>query len=73
MFDMFRGGKPDPMTLWAVDQEERKADLDRIVRYIRNNYRGSGQIDIDDLGAELGVYNITEKEAKYIDRKVCDR
>lgn len=34
MFDMFNGGNPDPMTLYIVNEEERKSELDDIARYI---------------------------------------
>ena len=69
MFDMFRGGKPDPKTLWVVNQEERKRDLDRIVRFIKLHYT-CGAIDIDDVAAECNVYNITPAEADYIERRI---
>ena len=69
MFEMFRGGKPDPMTLMAVEQEGRKSDLDRIIRVIRDNYT-HGMIDIEDVGAECGVYNLTDDEINYIEQKL---
>ena len=69
MFNMFRGGKPDPKTLWVINQEERKRDLDRIVRYIKINCE-HGAINIDALGEECGVYNITAAEADYIERRI---
>ena len=34
MFEMFNGGKPDPMTLYVVNEEERKNELDDIAYYI---------------------------------------
>lgn len=69
MFDMFRGGKPDPMTLWVVDKEERKSDLDRVVRYIWAHC-SQCELDIDDIAADCGVYNITPAEADYIEYRI---
>jgi hypothetical protein len=69
---MFNGGKSDPMTLWVVDQEERKNDLDRVVRFIKLHY-SYGAIDIDDVAAECSVYNLTPAEADYIERKINKR
>jgi hypothetical protein len=37
IFDMFNGGAPDPMTLYIVNEEERKSELDDIAYYI---YKG---------------------------------
>ena len=72
MFDMFRGGKPDPMTLMAVDYEERRSDLNRVVRYIWAHCE-EGVIDIDDVAAECSVYNLTPAEADYIERRINER
>ena len=72
MFDMFRGGKPDPMTLMAVDYEERRSDLDRVARFIKLRYT-CGAIDIDDVAAECSVYNLTPAEADYIERRINER
>ena len=72
MFEMFRGGKPDPITLMAVEQEERKNDLNRVARFIKLRYT-CGAIDIDDIAAECGVYNLTPAEMDYIERKINER
>ena len=72
MFEMFRGGKPDPITLMAVEQEERKSDLDRVARFIKHHYT-YGAIDIDDVAAECSVYNLSPAEADYIERKINER
>ena len=34
VFDMFNGGNPDPMTLYIVNEEERKEELNDIAYYI---------------------------------------
>lgn len=72
MFEMFRGGKPDSMTLMAIEQEKRKSDLDRVTRFITIHYT-SGAIDIDDVAAECSVYNLTPAECDYIERKINGR
>lgn len=72
MFEMFRGGKPDPITLMAIEQDERKNDLDRVVRYIKIHC-SYGYIDVDDVAAECSVYNLTPAEADYIKRKINER
>ena len=72
MFNMFNGGKPDPMTLWVVDQEERRSDLDRVARYIKHNC-SYGMLDIDAIAEECGVYNLTEAEAGYIEERINER
>ena len=72
MFEMFRGGKPDPMTLMAIEHEERRSDLNRVVRFIKHNYT-YGAIDIDDVAAECGVESLTPEECDYIERKINER
>ena len=72
MFEMFRGGKPDPITLMAIEQEERRSDLNRVVRFIKHNCT-YGTIDIDDVAAECSVYNLTPEEINYIERKINER
>lgn len=72
MFEMFRGGKPDPITLMAVEQEERKSDIERVIRYIIHEYK-PGVLDIDDIAEECGVYNLNPAEADYIERKINGR
>lgn len=72
MFNMFNGGRPDPMTLWVVDQEERRSDLDRVARFIKLHY-SYGVIDIDDVAAECGVTNLTPAECDYIEKRINER
>lgn len=72
MFNMFRGGKPDPMTLMVVEHEERRSDLNRVVRFIKHNCT-YGAIDIDDVAAECGVEDLTPEECDYIERKINER
>ena len=69
MFDMFRGGKMDVVTLMAVDYEWRKSELDRIVSFIRKNY-SCGQIDVEDICAECDIDNLTEDEINYIEQQL---
>lgn len=66
---MFRNGKADIMDMWIMDQEERKSDLERVARFIVHNY-SYGAIDIDDIAAECGVYDLNEAECDYIERKI---
>ena len=72
MFEMFRGGKPDPMTLMAIEYEERRSDLDRVARFIKHHYT-YGAIDIDDVAAECGVTNLTPAECDYIEKRINER
>lgn len=69
MFEMFRGGKPDPLTLMAVDYEFRKEELDEIVDFIKKYYTW-GEIDVEDICAECGTYNISNEEYEYIVSKL---
>ena len=69
---MFRNGKPDAMDMWIMDQEDRRNDLERVARFIKHNYT-CGAIDIDDVAAECGVYNLTESEAGYIEERINAR
>lgn len=71
MFEMFRGGKPDPITLMAIEYEEHKEYLDRIANFIRSHYNGTVVIDIEDLAAEMGInINLTYEDIAYIERKI---
>lgn len=74
MFDMFRGGKPDPITLMAVDYEEsrteRIGELNQIVSFIKDHYQGSGCIDAEDLAAELGFEPLNYAEIKYVEEQL---
>lgn len=72
MFEMFRGGKPDPMTLMAVEQEERRSDLNRVIRFIKLHCT-HGMIDVDAVAAECGVYDLSQEEASYIENGINKR
>lgn len=72
MFDMFRGGRPDPITLMVVDYEEKRERADKAIAFIKKNYT-CGEIDLDDLYAELGCSNPTEEEVEYIKKKLTSR
>ena len=37
MFDMFKGGKPDALTLMAVTQEERNQTIKEMIREIKQD------------------------------------
>lgn len=69
---MFRNGRPDAMDMWIMDQEERRSDLDRVVRYIKHNC-SYGMLDIDTIAEECDVYNLTEAEAGYIEERINAR
>lgn len=70
MFDMFHGGKPDPMTLMVVEYEERRSDLERVARYIKHNYSRGDVIDVDEIADECRVYNLTDAEVDYIENRL---
>ena len=72
MFNMFRGEKPDPMTLMVIEHEERRKDLERVIRYIIREYK-PGVLDIDEVAEECNVYNLTPEECDYIERKINER
>lgn len=72
MFNMFRGGKPDPMTLMVIEHEERRSDLDRVSRFIKLHYP-YGAINIDDVASKCGVYNLTPAECDYIEKRINKR
>ena len=67
MFDMFRGGKPDPMTLMAIEYEHPQTDLDRVVNYIKKNYSVGDAIDPDEVAAILGIDPLTDSEIEEIE------
>ena len=69
MFSLFNGGKLDPMSLQVLEYEERRSDLERVVRFIKHNYT-TGMIDVDDIAAECGVYNLSDAEFGYIVSKL---
>lgn len=70
MFDMFRGGKPDVMTLMAVDYEQRRSELNKIVKYIKDHYYGKGEVDASYVASIVGVKTPDAKEIKYIERQL---
>lgn len=70
MFDMFKGGKPDPMTLMTVDYEQRQTDLRRVVNYIKKNYEIGDSIDPDEITNTLGIKELTDEEIEEIEYKL---
>lgn len=70
MFDMFRGGKPDSMTLMAVDYEQRQNDLRRVVNYIKKNYSVGDSIDPDEVAAILRIDPLTDAEVEEVEYKL---
>ena len=70
MFDMFRGGKPDPMTLMAVEHEQRQTDLRRVVNYIKKNYSVGDSINPDEVAAILRIDPLTDSEIEEIEHKL---
>ena len=79
MFGMFKGGKPDPMTLWVVDQEEQKAkrkrDLDKLVRSVRSAYAEldeDEQLNLWEYANKARLAPLSQEEIDYIIRQVED-
>ena len=70
MFEMFRGGKPDAVTMMAVTHEERRNDLSRVVRYIKLNHKPGDIIDIEEIADECGVYDLSDAEIGYIEDRL---
>lgn len=66
MFDMFKGGRPDLMTLIAVEYEQRQTDLRRVVNYIKKNYNVGDSIDPDEITNALGINRLTDEEIEYV-------
>lgn len=63
MFEMFNGGKPDPLTLMAVDYEERQEKLQAIVAYVRRSPKTN--VDISGICKELDI-KLTGAELEWI-------
>ena len=70
MFDMFRGGKPDPMTLMAIEYEHPQTDLDRVVNYIKKNYSVGDSIDPDEVTSALNIRELSDDEVDYVTRQL---
>jgi hypothetical protein len=74
MFDMFRGGKPDPLTLMAVDYETQRSDrikdLKSAAAYIRQNCRGTGSIDADEVAEALNIAPLNYQEIKFVENEL---
>ncbi len=70
MFDMFHGGKPDPMTLMVVDYEEHRSELNRMVQYIKHTYRPGDEIDLDAVAQECGVGYLNAADIDYIQNQL---
>ena len=77
MFDMFRGGKPDPMTLMAVDYEESRSKRAREILYaldyIAENYIPGDTVDADEVAQDLGISPFTANELIYLQRELNHR
>lgn len=67
---MLFNGKLDAVDLMAVDYEQRKTDLRRVVNYIKKNYSVGDSIDPDEVAAILRIDPLTDKEIKEIEYKL---
>lgn len=70
MFDMFNGGNLDPMTLYIVNEEERKSELDDIAHYIYKAKLPVGGWSIQVAAAELHYDSPNAEEIQYILEKL---
>lgn len=66
MFDMFHGGKLDPMTLYIVNEEERKSELDDIAHYIYKANLPVGSWSVQVAADALRYDRPDFKETQYI-------
>lgn len=66
VFDMFNGGNPDPMTLYIVNEEERKSELDDIARYIYKAKLPVGSWSVQVAADALHYDEPDFKETQYI-------
>ena len=60
MFDMFRGGKPDPITLMAVTYEERQVALKKLATKIKRKVKNNQQFDSDWLNKAIESVGLDE-------------
>lgn len=77
MFDMFRGGKPDPMTLWAVNQEEqkekRKKEIEKLLKTVRAAYeqlKNDEELNLWEYAEAAHLTPLSQEEIDYIIKKV---
>lgn len=74
MFNMFRGGKVDPITLMAVEYEEerqrRANEIKAVVRYIKNHYEPGDSIDADEVAEILDIDPLTMTEITQIEKQL---
>ena len=77
MFKMFHGGKPDPMTLWVVNQEEQKEkrqkEIDKLVTTVRAAYANledDEQLNLWEYANDAGLAPLSQEEVNYIIDKV---
>ena len=66
IFDMFNGGNPDPMTLYIVNEEERKSELDDIAHYIYKAKLPVGSWSVQVAADALHYDAPNFKETQYI-------
>jgi hypothetical protein len=76
MFNMFNGGKPDPMSIWIaqteMDKEERQKKLKTLVHKIRlalEDYQGD-TFNITELCKKCGIDRLTAEELEWIREQV---
>ena len=79
MFEMFKGGKPDPMTLWVVNQEEQKAkrkkEIDKLIKTVRAAYETldeDEELNLWEYAYNAGLAPLSQEEIDYIIKKVED-
>jgi hypothetical protein len=77
MFDMFKGGKSDPLTLWVVDQErqkeERKKKIEELIKTVRKVYRtlkDDEELNLWEYAERAGLTPLSEEEINYIIKRV---
>lgn len=66
IFDMFNGGNPDPMTLYIVNKEERKSQLDAMARYINKAKLPVGSLAVQIAADSLQYAAPNFEETQYI-------
>ena len=75
MFDMFNGGNPDPMTLMAVDYEEREELLYELVDRVRNELSDHSNYELFDIAPlveELGLGGLSKEEYRWVESQIED-
>ena len=69
MFSMFRGGRPDLLTLMAVDYEDRQEKLQAIVDYVQESTETN--VDISNICKKLDI-QLTRDEFNWIVEQVSE-